>query len=603
MTPQPKSILIGFAGGSGSPVYLEQHHTTISGQTQKSGKTTGVKAMIARSAMRAVVFLTKRGEIGFHGFPEIQPYYREPKKGALIDWQYVEAILTATMGEKMKIERSFIINACKGAHSLEDVYQNILGRKEKARRGFDISVYTNLAAYFEIILPQIKARSFATSLPLEKGVNVMNLLDLTEEMQALVLQATLTYIMDRMRGVIAVIPEAWKFIPKEGNPVKLAAESFIRQGAALNNYLWIDSQDLTGVDTKLLKQCNNWLMGFQRELNEAERVAKTAGKKVSYTMIQSLKLGHFVLLQGTEDPKLVYLWPDRVPMQMAIDVAMGLIEPEVVKAYLEKLSEKSLEEEEEMYRQKCEELETEKKRLEDELEKLRSQPPEGGVDPEIVEKVQRLEAEVTELKVLKEEYDELKAEKEVAEGQCDKLLKEKTALEGENTKLSNEVARMENNVRSVDLIAEAVANIVFPKVEDKIVEKLNLSAPRGEAELGVDVELETSKPHLTLTESRYKVTFKEDTQEGRILLLWIRGELNKGEGFTKGKVRTLYKKYGWDNYHARWTGDALTKLVDYGFLETKVFGNRTDYLFTMTPEEAAKEDKMDLEVVPKLVKV
>jgi cell division protein FtsB len=602
VTSQPKGVLVGFEVGSGSPVYLEHHHTTISGQTQKSGKTTGVKAMVARSGMRAVVFLTKRGEIGFHGFPEVQPYYREPKRGTLIDWQYVEAILTATMGEKMKLERSFIINACKGAHSLEDVYQNILGRKEKARRGFDISIYTNLAAYFEIILPQIKARNFATSLPLEKGVNVMNLLDLTEEMQALVIQATLNYIMDRMKGIIAVIPEAWKFIPKEGNPVKLAAERYLRQGAALPNYLWIDSQDLTGVDTKMLKQCNNWLMGFQREINEAEKVAKTAGKKVSYSMIQSLKLGHFVLLQGTEDPQLVYLWPDRVPMQMAIDVALGLIEPEVVKEYLEKLKEKSLDEDEEMYRRKCEELEREKKSLEDELERLKSQKEEGSVDPELIEKVQRLETEVTELKVLKEEYDKVKEELKKTEEQLGALIEENSTLEHEKNRLAGELETIENTAKSVTLFREAVINLVLPSIEDKL-EGLDLSTPRGAATPGADVELETTRPHLTLKENRYKVTLTEDSQEGRILLLWVRGELEKGQAFTKGKVRELFEKYGWDNYHARWTGDALKKLIEYGFLETKKSGRRTDYFFTMTPEEAGKEDKMDLDVVSKVVQV
>ena len=336
-------ILLGYIVGTGMEVYLEDGQTVITGMTQLSGKTTALEALVTRGKVTAIAFLTKRGESGFRNQREIQPYFKEqklgargPRKHALIDWQYVSAILEAVMSEKMKLERSFIINACKGARSLEEVYKNIKEMKTKTRRGFDESVYTNLEAYFEIILPQIKKYNFATTLKLRKGFNVMNLIGMANEMQQLVIESVLSYVYEKLENTIVVIPEAHKFIPQGlKTPVKGTALRLIKEGAALGNFMWIDTQETTSTDKALLKQCSNWIMGYQQEKNEVKNVRENIGrKKISDEDIMSLKLGHFI---ASLHQKIyhVYVLPAGIDPEMGRGVAMGTIPVETVKDILE----------------------------------------------------------------------------------------------------------------------------------------------------------------------------------------------------------------------------------------------------------------------------
>jgi hypothetical protein len=97
------------------------------------------------------------------------------------------------------------------------------------------------------VVPEIEKIEWAHGVDLQEGVNAVDLTDLSLEMQHLVIRSTISWVLNREKNTVVVIPEAWKFIPQgRGTPVKLAAESFIRQAAAMGNYLWLDSQDLGG---------------------------------------------------------------------------------------------------------------------------------------------------------------------------------------------------------------------------------------------------------------------------------------------------------------------------------------------------------------------
>ena len=79
----------------------------VCGQTQEAGKTTTLEGLISRlEGFRAIAFVTKRGEGSFGTARRIQPYFKERA-----DWVFVQSILEATMRERMKFERSWIINA------------------------------------------------------------------------------------------------------------------------------------------------------------------------------------------------------------------------------------------------------------------------------------------------------------------------------------------------------------------------------------------------------------------------------------------------------------------------------------------------------------
>jgi hypothetical protein len=326
------TVHLGYALGSGDPVSIPIRHTVVTGITQEAGKTTTLEALIARSGMRGLAFVTKRGERAFSRTgddPTIRPYFREQT-----DWRFVSSILEAALSEKMKFERSWIMRASKGARTLADVQRNVRRELEKAK-GLNADIYYQLDQYLDEIVPHISRVRWATSVELRDGLNVMDLTQLSEAMQHLVIRSSMLWILEKEENTIVVVPEAWKFAPEQrGAPVKLAAEAFIRQGAGLGNYLWIDSQDIVGVDKKILKQCPVWILGVQRESNEIKRTLAQIPKSTSKPKpeaIATLEVGQFIACFGKHTIP-TYVQPLWLAGATAQTIARG--ELDVAKAHL-----------------------------------------------------------------------------------------------------------------------------------------------------------------------------------------------------------------------------------------------------------------------------
>jgi hypothetical protein len=315
-------VLLGYEIPSGAPVHIPLRHTVITGQSQEAGKTTALEALIARSQRKAIAFITKRGERSFTDGKRVPPYFRERA-----DWKFVASILEASQGEKLKFERSWIMRASKGADTLSDVQRNV--RKAMAdpkTRGLSADVYLTLSEYLDEIVPEIERIDWAKRVVLSPGINVMDLSPLKAEMQHLVIRSTIEWVQDNEEETIVIVPEAWFFIPQgRGAPVKLAAEKFIRQGAALGNYLWLDSQDIAGVDKAILKQVPVWVLGVQRESNEVKRTLDQipAGiKKPKPDAIATLGLGEFFACHGSTITK-AYVQPTWLDDTAAKLIATG----------------------------------------------------------------------------------------------------------------------------------------------------------------------------------------------------------------------------------------------------------------------------------------
>lgn len=292
-------VHLGYAVGSGEPVEIPLRHMVVSGQSQEAGKTTTLHALIARSGLRALAFITKRGERSFTDARRIPPYFRERA-----DWQFVASVLEATMRERMKFERAWIMRASKGAQTLAQVHENVK-RLGAAAKGLSADMYNTLDEYLQIVVPRITCITFAPHVELGPGVNVVDLSDpslFPPELQALVMRSMMEWIHERETDVVTVIPEAWEFIPEgRRSPVKLTAEQLIRKGAGLRNYVWIDSQDLAGVDKLMLRACPVWLLGVQREWNEIERTLKNipvGTNRPKPADIAGLKKGEFFACFG-----------------------------------------------------------------------------------------------------------------------------------------------------------------------------------------------------------------------------------------------------------------------------------------------------------------
>jgi len=284
-------IRLGYEIGTGAAVDIPLDHTAVTGRTQQSGKTTTLEALVHRSKLRAVVFVTKKAEAGFRDANPIPPHFADSA-----DWQFVSSILEAMLSERVKFERSWIIDACKGADGLADVQENIrrklhgvraledvtrpYGKRKKVKREWDVKpatglsqgILTNLNAYLDIVIPQLMKLPYTATLELKPGLNVMDLSGYSSELQSLVIRSVLKWVYERERNTIVIIPEAWEFIPQNRrSPVLLAAEELIRKGAAAGNFVWLDSQDIAGVHKNVLRSVGVWILGVQREANEVKR--------------------------------------------------------------------------------------------------------------------------------------------------------------------------------------------------------------------------------------------------------------------------------------------------------------------------------------------
>lgn len=332
-----QQIHLGYSVPDGKPVSIPLNHMMVCGQTQASGKTTALEALIGRSGLQALTFVTKRGEGSFKNARRIDPYFQEDT-----DWRFVRALLEASQQTKMKFESPWIVRATKGTRRLSEV-QIQAKHLMATSRGMNADMYMMLDAYLEILVPQIKKVEWAKNVDLRPGINVMDLTDLKPEMQQLVIKSTLDWVMAFAQETVVVIPEAWSFIPQgRGTPVKLSAERFIRQGGGLRNFLWLDSQDIAGVDKIILKSCQVWLLGVQREHNEVKRILANIPADIKQPKtkdITQLGLGEFFVCHGTTTAK-TYVQPLWLSSKQAIGVAAGELDssdvvPNSIEEYLQ----------------------------------------------------------------------------------------------------------------------------------------------------------------------------------------------------------------------------------------------------------------------------
>jgi len=360
-----KTIHLGYEVGSGAAVEIPVKHTVVTGQTQESGKTTALEALISRSGLPAIAFLTKRGESGFSG-RQILPYFRERA-----DWQFVQSIIESAMRQGMDFKQPWIIRACEGARTLADVQDRAAILEGETRNSMSKDMYMTLGEYLKIVVPLIASLPRTDRVEIGRGLSIMDLGTYPEELQHLVIASTLEWIHKNSNGVITIIPEAWKFIPEGKNtPVKVVAEKLAREGAALKNYLWIDSQDIAGVAKLILRSCAVWLIGVQREANEVKRAIDNmpAGmKRPKPADVATLELGQFFVCHGRELSK-AYVQPAWVAAEMARAIARG----RAVVSQVQRRPDRDREEDA-MYKEQAERLAGQVETLTEEIQGLRDE--------------------------------------------------------------------------------------------------------------------------------------------------------------------------------------------------------------------------------------
>lgn len=353
------SIDLGFEVSTGKRVTVPLKHTCVTGQTQESGKTTTLEALISRSGLRAVAFVTKRGEKSFRLMQPIPIFYRESEDDSY--WRYVVSILEGILEIRMGWpEQALITKLCRKydhegtkakkaykwpvAKSLKQLLSNVQVLLPHVRGGQEM-ICIRLEENLIKVIHEIDDAKFDSKLTLSRGINVMDISKLSQELQALVIRSVIEWVHQKEHGTIVIIPEAWKFIPQGRNtPVKPAAERLIREGAGIKNFVWFDSQDLRGVDKALLRSVGLWLFGVQREKNEVANTLDSIPDlpKPSASAIMQLKIGQFYVAHGGVC-LMTYVQPAGMEDLHAQAIARGEESPDSWKQIVRTLDEKETE--------------------------------------------------------------------------------------------------------------------------------------------------------------------------------------------------------------------------------------------------------------------
>jgi hypothetical protein len=272
------------------------------------------------------------------------------------------------------------------AETLEEVHARVKAHMKEKMSGFERDVFDKLDAYLNEVLPQIeKLRPrFTDKLELQDpGVYVEDLVGISDEVQGLLLASVMKKCYEEMSGIIFVLIEVWKFLPQDrGSPVKWIIEKYVREMGAVESYLWIDAQDLRGVDKKHLRSIEIRLFGRQPDPHEIDELLKALplprSAKPTSEQIMTLKLGHFYAkLRDTVE--LVYVRPRWLPEEVAIQVAKGAIAPDgpeverykprsPVSSSVSSVNSQVLEVNDEVYKEKYEEEKLQREKLEKWLE-------------------------------------------------------------------------------------------------------------------------------------------------------------------------------------------------------------------------------------------
>jgi DNA segregation ATPase FtsK/SpoIIIE-like protein len=511
-------ILLGYEVPSGNSVYLDLKHTAIFGMTQ-SGKTTALEALITRSKLKAIAFIVKRGEAGFHVYNQILPYYK-PRS----DWQYVEGLLNVALREKVQYQpfmRWAILQVTK-KHPAN--LREVLTRSEECETDYPRrkEVFEQLSAYLRIVVPELEHQTFATTLDLQDGVNVMDLNDMTLEVQQIVIASTIEYVFKTLDHVIVIIPEAWESLPQgKMTPIKWVAEQFVRKGAVLGNYMWLDSQDIGGIDKTPLRQCDNWILGRMKEAHEIERILKQLlGVKVQAKEIQTLPVGHFYCALGNKVSK-VYVLPSNVPENVGIEVAKGRRSPESVKEFLQNtVANGDL-----MYKEKYEESEKRVRELTERNKQLENEA--------ILTRGQQADKDSQAYNELKESFIQETSKRDIV------------------------IQNLEKKLEGTDKFREALRDLIG-------VDQIPTRDPTVNASQVQDVHLEAESVNYAVSHSEKTVEITTRDQQGQILFCAL-NDLPR-EGFTEKEMSDVLQERGFKIGHGSLAPQLNANLLKKGLL-------------------------------------
>jgi hypothetical protein len=446
-------IFVGPEVGVANHVEIPVFHMAITGQTQLSGKTTAIKTLAVRAVdlgYKILIFDTKETGREYAGFgDEIPACMRETTDSFILI-----GLLESIFQRRLTRYYATLDRLAEGVGSFDDVIERGKELEQRTRSPFLKDAARVLYKLMERLRYETAKVETVEELQMPYEINRMGINQFSKEAQQLIVRNAFEDLLRKYnRKTIPMLDEAFKFIPQRySSACTETVQRVITQGAKTGLYVWIATQFLAPTDKDPLKACAVRILGTQDHPTEVKHTMDLIPfKGFTKEDVMKLPLGHFIVVTK-KFAKLTYLLPQGVPRSMGRKVATRELTPEYIRDQILSRLRKE-EEDDEVWRQKCERLEArikevegEKKRLQEKLEKA----PKAEPKP-----VQRLKEELMQLKTSHRS-----------------LIESEHALKEKVTKLGTENTSLKGEIEAFQCFKEALA---------KILPTQPMSAPRFES--------------------------------------------------------------------------------------------------------------------------
>ena len=356
-------VLVGYEVGNGKPVNIDITHTVIAGIT-RSGKSETVKALVERATEHRFLIFDSKNPRDYADLGVDIPIFIQEKTDPLT----LKRLLESQSHLTLKFEFPELLKVCKKAETYTEVLNTVNESLKSNIHPIRKDKLLVLQHLLGKLVRELEKTPISDRLELNNRVNVMNLSGTSLELQQLAVHSTMQYLLQKEENLIVIMDEASRFIPQMGsNASKETVIRYIREGGAKNLWLWVIDQTVTGVSKNCLKQAWLWILGKQREINEAKRTLQQIPFKTGLKVedIMKLKVGEFIVCTE-EGATLTYVQPRWLSPEEARNIALGKSTP---KNIMEKHVETSRLEYLKL-KEQLRELTHEIKRLREENEKL-----------------------------------------------------------------------------------------------------------------------------------------------------------------------------------------------------------------------------------------
>lgn len=294
-------------------VEIQPFHTLFSGQTNLSGKTTAIRALVPQAVEEGytiLIFDTKptiREFIGYHDSPICYQYSNDP----LVLIGLLESIrrsrlspLYATLGR-----------ICEKSATPEDIVTNAEAMEKSAKSGFIKDACYTVKDLMKRLNKELSDIQFSEHLQLkEKTINVMPINKISSEAQQLIVKTSFEELLKHYtKDVIVVIDETWRFLPQDySSACKRAVQDVITQGAKTHLFVWLATQFLATIDKPPIKGMATKLLGRQDHDTEIQHTIDLipGGRRLFKPEdIMTLKRGEFIYVPIEGNSTKVYVHP------------------------------------------------------------------------------------------------------------------------------------------------------------------------------------------------------------------------------------------------------------------------------------------------------